>query len=206
MVDKKDKVESTVEEKEEVAKPKTTSSRKSTKETESTTKETPKKPKRKLRQNEISRTTDVVIKNNTSGGLVYICPKNYTKYRLDNYGDQDEMPIDELIHLKNTKRKYLERYWLIIAEVSTDEYTLDEVLEALKLEDLYSGDYKVMLDIDGFILGNVSEIKKVYPKLNQYAQEMIIKRAKSLHKDGEIEKLGTYEYFRNVPEAEGIFE
>ena len=81
MVDKKDKVESTVEEKEEVAKPKTTSSRKSTKETESTTKEAPKKPKRKLRQNEISRTTDVVIKNNTSGGLVYICPKNYTKYR-----------------------------------------------------------------------------------------------------------------------------
>ncbi len=206
MVDKKDKVESTVEEKEEVAKPKTTSSRKSTKETESTTKEAPKKPKRKLRQNEISRTTDVVIKNNTSGGLVYICPKNYTKYRLDNYGDQDEMPIDELIHLKNTKRKYLERYWLIITEVSTDEYTLDEVLEALKLEELYSGDYKVMLDIDNFILGNVSEIKKVFPKLNQYAQEIIIKRAKSLHEDGEIEKLGTYEYFRNVPEAEGIFE
>lgn len=162
-------------------------------------------PKRKLRLNEIDKSTEVVIQNNLTGGLVYICPKNYTKYHLAGFGDVDEMPINELTILKNTKRKFLERYWIIITDVSTGKYSIEEILEALKISYLYEGDYSVMLDVDGFILGNTNQVKKIYPKLNEYAKEIIIKRASQLYRNGHISSLPTYQYFSELPEAIDLF-
>lgn len=166
----------------------------------------PKKPTaRKLRLNEIDKSTELEIKNNLTGSLVYICPRNHTRYSLDSYGDTDVMPIDEVINLKNSKRKFLDQYWMVFSNVITGDYTLEEILDALRISDLYKGDYKVMLDVDGFILGSPAEIKKTFPKLNKYAQEVIVKRASRLYKTGEMKDLETYQFFVEIPEASNLF-
>lgn len=160
------------------------------------------KPK-KLRISQIEKDTEIAVKNITNGGLVYRAPKTGYVYRLGEYGNEDYLTFDEILVMRNSDKKFFDEYWLIISEVPNKEYTVEQIVEALGLNTLYDGSNSVVLDLDGFIYGNVSTFKNTFPKVDKKIQDIVIKRVQHLYRQNEIRDVELIQYlieFKNDKE------
>lgn len=146
-------------------------------------------PPKKIRVGQIDKNLEVGFKNNTGGMLVYRCPKHGTLYTLRQHGDEDFMSFDEVLTMKNTKRVFFEKYWVILADVPSGEYTVEQLHEALGIDYLYEGANAVALDLDKFILGSVKTFKEKFPKLNDSLQATTVARARELYANKEIKDI-----------------
>ena len=190
---------------EQVVAEKATPAKTSAKTTE-TTKVTTKEVKpRKLRISQIDKNIEVGFKNNTNGGLTYVDPKNGYVYRLGEFGDEDFMTFDEVLTMKNSSKKFFSEYWVILTEVPEGEYTVDELIDALGLSNLYAGENKIVRDLDGFIKGSFDNFKKTLPKVDSKIQELVIKRVQHLYKRHEIKNIDLVQYLIEFTEDKELF-
>lgn len=93
-------------------------------------------------KNRIDKDTEITVVNNTYGSLIY----NYrqTILGLDQHGDEDYLTFGELRTMASSKYKsLLQKLSLLITEVDSDEFTVKDVIDQLKLTKYYKNAWKL---------------------------------------------------------------
>lgn len=86
----------------------------------------------------IDKDFEISITNNLYGGFYYSSPNGDFIIDMENHGDEDYVTFGDLKSLMSRNRKFLIDLNLVINDVVGDEYTLEEVIKSLKIEDSYN--------------------------------------------------------------------
>lgn len=86
----------------------------------------------------IDKDFEVSIISNTRGGFFYSSPNGEFIIDMEDYGDEDYVTFGDLKSLMSRNRKVLTDLSIVINDIIGDEYTLEEVITSLKLQDSYN--------------------------------------------------------------------
>lgn len=111
--------------------------------------------------NRIDKDVEVTIVNNTHGSFSY----NFkgTIIELDDFGDEDYLTFGELKTMSSSKHKSILRdLMILITEVDSDDFTVDDVIEQLKLTKYYKPLNNIVDDlstesIEDFVINSSEE-------------------------------------------------
>lgn len=138
---------------------------------------------------QIDRDIEVVVVNFTSGVFFYEDPKTHNRYRMNEFGDEEYMTIDELTTMRNRHRAFLENMWIVIVDVLDDRYTVEDVVEFLRLESAYSNGLEAD-KVDQFIMQSEPG---VFNRIAKHADTGLAKRigerALELFRNGRLEDI-----------------
>lgn len=124
----------------------------------------------------------IPVRNGTRGKLVYVSPRTGERFVWEDFGDTQEMELQELRNAKSSSKKFFERNWFMF----DDDYHW--VVDYLGL----SAYYKHTLPIDNF-----DDVFKMSPKeltdtlkyLGEGQKRSVSYRARQLIADGEIDSM-----------------
>ena len=84
----------------------------------------------------IDKDLEITVVNNIRGSFVY--SNRGTIIELDSFGDEDFLTYGELKTMVSGRYKsLLQNFSLLITDVDSDEYTLEDVIKQLKLSKYY---------------------------------------------------------------------
>jgi hypothetical protein len=143
----------------------------------------------KLRQKELRdkfRKGNIEIQvmcNLTNCNYIYIDNKSGNIYRFERFGQVDFMPFDDLYTMSRFSRKHLEKYWIIITEVLDDELTIEDLIQVLGIQDVYSNEEMMYDDNLDYILKetDLSEFENIIANVNENYKKAIENRAIGLY-------------------------
>ena len=169
--------------------------------------------RREVRE-KIKKDTEIVIMNNCSNGsFFYRCPVKGIPIEFDKFGQETYITYEDLSVMQRQRRGILEKYWIIPVDVSSDEVTIEEVLETLGLDRLYTADMFYSDNLDYILLETKShEFNNMIHDSNVKYAEMLAERAIVLYRVGKFtdvnrmkilaEKIGNKELFADLLESE----
>jgi hypothetical protein len=130
--------------------------------------------------------------------VVFDCPKTGMSYKF-KYGDMEYLTFEELKSMKSEAFGLLENYILIPIDVNSDDYTIEDVLKILRIDDLYSEEMLIEGNID-YILNNtkLSVFKAVVDDCSKRYLRMILDRALELAKTENLNDLSKMSYLEDV--------
>lgn len=161
--------------------------------------------KRKRRVN-IDKNVEVIVVNNTFGRFIYDNPRISTSFDMENFGDEEYIPVGELRTMVNSSRKTFEGFSLLIVEILDDEYSLEDLLVYLGLDKKYEeyfsmspnnkGSFVDVADIQSFIeKSNPQRFKQLLEGMNDKLRNKVIETTVALFKLG---KFGDYQKMQVV--------
>lgn len=131
-------------------------------------------------KNRLEPTTMVTVKNGYQGSLVYISNRTKERFTWAEFGDEQDMELQELKNARNSSKGFFERNWFLIDD--------PEVIEYIGVQQYY----KNALTYDGlselFEL-SPAEIKEKVSKLSDGQKKTVAYRAKQLIADGAIDSM-----------------
>lgn len=153
-------------------------------------------PKRRRRVN-IDKNVEVIVANNSFYRFVYENPRIHTSFDLPNWGDEEYITVGELRTMVNSSRKLFESFTVLIVEILDDEYTLEDLLVYLGLDDKYEQYFKLIpnqrdkqasvADIRTFIeKSNAERFEQVLEGMDGKLRATIIQTALLLFKTGDF--------------------
>lgn len=161
----------------------------------------------------IDKDFEVSIVNNLYGGFYYASPNGSFIINMEQHGDEDYVTFGDLKSLMSRSRKYLINLNIVINDVVGDEYTLEDVITSLKLEDSYNEllslsdeklsevDYIDIEKISDFVRKAKPErIAKILENKKSKLRYAIAEASTNLYKDGE---LSDYNVMKEVSEKLG---
>lgn len=124
----------------------------------------------------------IPVRNGTRGRLIYVSPRTGERFVWEDFGDTQEMELQELRNAKSSNKKFFERNWFMF----DDDYHW--VIDYLGL----SAYYRHAISIDNF-----DDIFKMSPKdltsiigsLGDGQKRSVSYRARQLIADGEIDSM-----------------
>jgi hypothetical protein len=130
--------------------------------------------------------------------VVYDCPKTGMSYKF-KYGDMEYLTFEELKSMKSEASGLLENYILIPIDVNSEEYTIDDVLRILRIDDLYTEEMLIDGNID-YILNNtkLNVFKSIVNDCSKNYLRMILDRALELAKTEQLNDLSKMSYLEDV--------
>ena len=132
---------------------------------------------RQKTRNEIDKNQEVCCRSITTGLLQYKSERTGTLIVWNDFGSEQWLSVDELIHMNASKPKFLQNPWIIIES--------DEIVKYLGLQNLY----KSIIDIDNledFFRKPLSEIKDKLLKVPTGFKENIAVKARQMITDGTL--------------------
>ena len=136
-----------------------------------------------------------------------LCPLTYTSKRLmgytiewEGFGSIQYMEYQEVVAMHNTDLRFFEDNWVVIEP--TDEYTSEEIYEALRV-DRYYKNYVSIDTIDDLLSRNAAEIKTEVSKFSSGMKDTIRRYAEKKQSDGDLDSMAKIEALK---EALGINE
>lgn len=119
----------------------------------------------------------VPVKSNVAGVLYYKSKKTGYEEVWDETGTVIEMEYSELVSMRNSQKKFFINNWIVFED--TDDYTAQQIYDALNVRKYYTSDglYESIDDIFDF---TASKIEKVVPGLAKPVKETIISKAYEL--------------------------
>lgn len=161
----------------------------------------------------IDKDYEISIINNLHGGFYYASPIGDFIIDMDNYGDEDYVTFGNLKSLMSRNRKFLVDLNIVINGVIGDDFTLEDVISSLKLQDSYNE----LLSLDDLKLSEVEHIDiemikefvetasperiaKILENKKSKLRYAIAETCTSLYRDGE---LSDYNIMKNVAEKLG---
>ena len=149
-------------------------------------------PKRRRRVN-IDKNVEVIVANNSFYHFIYDNPRINTSFDLQNWGDEEYITVGELRTMVNASRKIFEGFTLLIIEILDDEYTLEDLLTYLGLDNKYEEYFKMIpnkrdkrasvADIRTFIEKSTTErFKQVLSGMDERLRGTVIETALTLFK------------------------
>jgi hypothetical protein len=154
----------------------------------------------------VDRDVEVVVVSNTIFEFYYENPRMNTVLDLRHINDEEYISVGDLRHMLNSHRKILEGFQLLITEVLSDEYTLDDVLTFLGLDKKYDEYYSLtgkkrgstteVTDIKDFLVNSpVSSFEKTMDKIDEKLRARVIETAVTLFK---LKEFGDYNKMRII--------
>lgn len=150
---------------------------------------------------------EVEILNLDTGTVLYKDPSGRETFRMKKFGERAFILMDDLFNIVNKHRGFFEKHVICITDVDSEEFTVDDVLFALNLEELYSNIKNHTGDYIDYILKELSvdKFNKIVSESNKEMIERLAARAVALYKAGKFdsrrkedilaEKLGKEELF-----------
>lgn len=161
----------------------------------------------------IDKDFEVSIVNNLHGGFYYSSPNGDFIIDMENHGDEDYVRFGDLKSLMSKNRKFLINLNIVINDVVGDEFTLEDVIKSLKLQDSYNelmslGDKKLseveLIDIEivqDFVKSaGADKIAKVLGNKKSKLRYSIAETCAYLYKEGD---LTDYSVMKSVAEELG---
>lgn len=122
----------------------------------------------------------ITVKNGCHGRLVYKSPRTGEKFVWEDFGDEQEIELQELKNAKSAGKKFFENNWFLFDEDN------DWVIDYLGLRQLY----KNALTLDNFdelFKKNPTEMVKIITGLSNGQKRSVAYRARQLIESGEID-------------------
>lgn len=126
----------------------------------------------------------VSVSNFTVG---YKTKETHTMLVWNNYGDEHEMKIGEVINMIGESEKFLKQPWLIVDD--------EEFVEAMNLGELYDLVFDLE-DLDTFFKQSPQKIKEELNLLSQTMRNDVLNRAVSMIYNGEINNLQLVQFLK----------
>lgn len=122
---------------------------------------------RELRQELKKRKSlEVEIMSLSTGTVVYECPKTRYKFALGKVGARESLELDVLTTLVNRSRNIFENHLITIVDFEDEDYTVEDLITYLGLQDIYT-------DIENTDVDYIAEILKLD---NDEFEELINKK------------------------------
>lgn len=152
---------------------------------------------RKRRVN-VDRDTVVVVANNlSSGAFYYEHPRMSMAIDLQQSGDEEDVTVGDLRVIMNSSRSTLEGFDILITDVISEEYTIQDVISFLGLTKQYDEYYSIsekdfdestsVEDLEKFIVdSSYDSFKYNFEKINKRLRSKIIEVAVGMFKNDEF--------------------
>lgn len=179
------------------------------KETKKVTKKTTKKETKKVTniKNELkknSKEIEVEIMNITNGGAYYRS-NNGNEIDIDYPGDTIIVSLKDLEDVK-TKRAMLEKMYISICEVFSDDYTVDDILKYLNLDKFYKDNHMTLDSIDEFLEeSNITEFERILKSSEKAVVRRFAERAVRLVNEGKFGNVYKRECLQQIVCDENLF-
>ena len=171
----------------------------------------------------LHRDTEILLMNNTQGGIYYYCPKTHTEIEMTEFGDTQIITLEVLEAMKNKAKSLLKKLCLVIVDVYPDveledEIEIRDVLTYLGLEEIYepisnelenNGEIYSEDFFDELIINKTKdEFNKLVDKFNKGLLINLARRGVYLYQTGKFdsrykmdklqEKLGVEDLFSDI--------
>jgi hypothetical protein len=156
----------------------------------------------------VDRDVEVVVVSNSLMQFFYENPRMNQVIDLAHINDEEYVTVGDLRVILNSNRKILEGFQILITEVLSDEYTLDDVLTFLGLDKRYDEYYSLtgkkkgsmaeVTDIKDFLNNSpVSSFEKTMSQIDEKLRSRVIETAVTLFK---LKEFGDYNKMRIIQE------
>lgn len=138
--------------------------------------------KQEIKAKEIDLHEYITVRNGSVGKLVYVSPRTGEKFVWEDFGEEQEMELQELKNAKAANKKFFERNWFMFDE------EFDWVIDYLGVRAFY----KHAIGINGFdelFSKSPAAIEKVIKELSDGQKQSVSYRARQLIADGEIDSM-----------------
>lgn len=160
----------------------------------------------KKRLTTIPKDLDVIIMNNTNGRFAYTCPRTQNRHDIDTFGDMDRITLAELSTMKNSHKIILDKFWILIIDVDSDEFTVEDVLYYLQLDKLYE-EALSNEEIDNLLKKvALNKFEKILKSLNNVMAVKVIERAVMLFREGEFGDSNKMDIMEELVKREDLFK
>ncbi len=139
---------------------------------------------RQLRDKFKKNNTEIQIMCNlTNCSYIYKDPKSGNEYKMDKFGQTDFITFNDLYTMARLNRTHLEKYWIVIIEVLDDEATIQDLIEVLQIEDIYTNEEMMYEDNLDYILKetDLNEFTHIVDNINENYKQAIMNRAIGLY-------------------------
>lgn len=136
--------------------------------------------KRAIKVKPMSPDTLVTVRNGYNGKLVYKSKKFGEVFEWENFGDEQEIELQELKNAKNSSKAFFENNWFLIED--------PEVVEILGIERFYRGALSYE-ELDSLFAMSADEIPERIAKLPKGQRASVIYRSRQLIREGAVDSL-----------------
>lgn len=152
------------------------------------------KTRYKVRKN-LDPNSIITVKNGFQGRLVYISKRTQERFIWDEFGDEQDIELQELKNAKNSSKAFFENNWFLIDD--------PEVIDYLGVTRYY----KYALNADSFdelFSKSPDEVREIVGKLSSGQKKTVAFRAKQKIADGEIDSIKVISALEDVLSVELI--
>lgn len=136
------------------------------------------KPIKKTRK--LDDKTMVKVISNFSGLLFYRSPRYNDEYEWAEFGDENEMTIQELKSMKASHRRFFEDKWITFAE-----HEADDIIKHLKIEKYYKDGF-TQDDLEDIFEKSVEDIADIIDTATHNEKSLILTKAREQYESGEL--------------------
>ena len=122
----------------------------------------------------------IPVRNGFQGALIYVSKRTGEEFVWDNFGDEQEMELQELKNAKSSNKGFFERNWFMF----DDEYQW--VIDYLGIGAFYKNALKLE-EFDEVFEKSPEEIMEIVPGLSDGQKASLIYRARQLISEGGID-------------------
>lgn len=124
----------------------------------------------------------ITVKNGSVGKLIYISPRTGERFVWEEFGDEQEMELQELKNAKAANKKFFERNWFMFGE----DYNW--VIDYLGVRAFYKNAL-VIDNFDDLFAKKPDEIMNIVAKLSAGQKNSVSYRARQLIAEGAIDSM-----------------
>lgn len=130
----------------------------------------------------VDPSTSVIVRNGFRGILVYTSPRTGETYTWDNFGDEQEMELRELMNVKASNKAFFANNWFLFDK--ENEWVIDE----LKVGQYYKNSISYD-EFDNLFSMESGELRDTLSKLSSGQKTAVAMRARELVDSGKIDSL-----------------
>lgn len=136
--------------------------------------------------------TNVLVRSNCFGQLIYVSTKTRQQIEWDNTTTPQYMSLDELLVMRNSQKKFFESAWVAIDGFVDKEYadlfSVEDILDYLQVKQYYKNAL-CPENIDNLFTMSPEEIEKRIVNSSSNSKDMIIIRANEFIQSGKLDSL-----------------
>ena len=134
----------------------------------------------------VSKSTEVVVMNNTNGMLYF--PTKTKDLDIRTGGDTDIVTVEELQEIKNKSKSMFAKFYLVPVDVIDEGVALEEVIVYLGLDTIYNKDNLNMEEyMDNVINSTPEQFLRYMETLNQNIIESIAEKIADMYMNDEFD-------------------
>ena len=160
--------------------------------------------KQKKEKLKLSDSSDVLVRSNVFGRLIYIDHKTDDETNWEHAGDEQVLTVRELLNMKAKQSIFFKENWISIVgsdDVDMDEYSVADIYEALNISRYYKDSVVPddLAEVFDWSENAVREKIKLFPVT---IRESIIIMANDKIMDGTLDSISKVKLFEEVLECE----